>query len=360
MADIRGVGKKPMLGTSFLVVTFFLLVINPVLLAASASSGFGRSFEQIVALAKKEGKVLIGSGLADDEVQTVLGAFMQRYPEIKVENTRLRTPEHKMKVFNELIGGRVEFDVLDISSELMDQFKKAGVLSGPFDWRAIFSDSPKDHFSPDGYFAAGAYGLKPIAYNPELVPRERVPKDWADCTDPYWKGRFVVDTSAKYVVTLYPGWGEEKLISWAKRIKQNQPIWKRGMSEAITQLAAGEFHMICGVPYQSVHRVMRRDTRARVAVSWPREVSVTITETMGVLKGAQHPNAGLLLAGWLASPEAQKGYDKLGRGSPYIEGTEAWQLVKKNGSKLIFAGWDLARWENEMMNKIHAAWGLRN
>ena len=103
---------------------------------------------------------------------------------------------------------------------------------------------------------------------------------------------------------------------------------------------------------------MRRDPRARVAVSWPKEVSATITETMGVLKGAQHPNAGLLLAGWLASPEAQKGYDKLGRGSPYIEGTEAWQLVKKHGSKLIFAGWGLARWENEMLNKMHVAWGL--
>jgi hypothetical protein len=204
----------------FLIAVFFLLVTKPVSLAAPApAGGFGRSFDEVVALAKKEGKVLIGSGLAEDEAQTVLGAFTQKYPEIKIENTRLRTPEHKMKVFNELIGGRVEFDVLDISSELMGQFKKADVLSGPFDWRAIFSDSPKNHFSPDGYFAAGAYGLKPIAYNPELVPRERIPKDWADCTDPYWKGRFVVDTSAKYVVTLYPGWGEEKLLSWAKTYK---------------------------------------------------------------------------------------------------------------------------------------------
>ncbi|HWP56467.1 MAG TPA: extracellular solute-binding protein [Candidatus Acidoferrales bacterium] len=342
-----------------LIVGLLLYVLNSVSLAAPAPAAFGRSFDEIVALAKKEGRVLIGSGLAEEEAKTVLGAFMQKYPEIRVENTRLRTPEHKMKVFNELVAGRVEFDVLDISSELMDQFKKAGVVSGPFEWRALFTNAPKDHFSPDGYFAAGAYGLKPIAYNPDLVPPERIPKDWADCTDPYWKGRFVVDTSAKYVVTLYPGWGEEKLLSWARRIKDNQPIWKRGMSEAIVQLAAGEFHMICGVPYQSVHRVLRRDPKARVAVSWPKEVSATITETMGVLKGAKHPNAGLLLAGWLASPEAQQGYDKLGRGSPFLEGTEAWQLVRAHGSRVIFAGWDLARWENEMMNKIHAAWGLR-
>lgn len=326
--------------------------------ASSAPEGFGKTFAEIVALAKKEGKVLIGSGLADDEAWTVLGAFMQRYPEIKVENTRLRTPEHKMKVFNELVAGNVEFDVLDVSTELMEQFIKSGVLSGPFDWRTLFTNAPKNHFSPNGYFAAGAYGLKPIAYNPNLVPRERIPKDWADCLDPYWKGRFVVDTSGKYVATLYPAWGEEKLISWARRLKQNQPVWKRGMSEAITQLAAGEFQMICGVPYQSVHRVLRRDTSARVAVSWPKEVSVTITETMGVLKGGKHPNAGLLLAGWLASAEAQKGYDQLGRGSPFIEGTEAWQLIKKNGSQTVFAGWDMAGWENDILNKLHAAWGL--
>ena len=349
---------RPMLEMCPLTAAVLVCLLHGVSSAAASPPGLGRSLDEVVASARKEGKVLIGSGLADDEAQTVLGAFMQRYPEIKVENTRLRTPEHKMKVLNELIGGKVEFDVLDISSELMDQFKKAGVLSGPFDWRAIFAGTPRNHFSPDGYFAAGAYGLKPIAYNPELVPPERVPRDWADCADPYWKGRFVVDMSAKYLVTLYPGWGEEKLIAWARRVKNNQPIWKRGMSEAITQLAAGEFQMICGAPYQSVHRVVRRDRRARVAVSWPKEVSVTITETMGVLKGADHPNAALLLAGWLASPEAQRGYDKLGRGSPYVEGTEAWQLVKKHGSKLIFAGWDLARWENEMLNKMHAAWGF--
>ena len=231
---------------AFALTILLVFVISTSSWAAPGPGEFGRNLDEVVALARKEGKVLIGGGLADDESKMVLAPFMQKYPEIKVENTRLRTPEHKMKVLNELIGGRVEFDVLDISSELMDQFKKAGVLSGPFDWRAIFSSSPKDHFSPDGYFAAGAYGLKPIAYNPEVVPRERIPKDWADCTDPYWKGRFVVDTSAKYVVTLYPGWGEEKLITWARRIKENHPIWKRGMSEAITQLAAGEFHMICG------------------------------------------------------------------------------------------------------------------
>jgi hypothetical protein len=84
---------KPMLGKPFLVVTF-LLVINPVLLAAPAPGSFGRNLDDIVALAKKEGKVLIGGGLADDESK-MLAPFMQKYPEIKVENTRLRTPEHK-------------------------------------------------------------------------------------------------------------------------------------------------------------------------------------------------------------------------------------------------------------------------
>lgn len=349
---------KRLPGVGCLIAAAMILLPASPLFAAPAPAGFGRNLDEVIAQAKKEGKVVVGSGLADDEANIVLGVFTQKYPQIKVENIRLRTPEHKMKVFNELLAGTVEFDLLDISSELMDQFKKGNVVAGPFDWRTTFPAAPKDHFSPDGYFAAGAYGLKPIAYNPDLVPRERAPKNWSECADPYWKGRFVVDTSAKYIVTLYPGWGEEKLLQWAKRLRDNQPIWKRGMSEAVTQLTAGEFQMICGVPYQSVHRILRRDPRARVAVSWPKEVSVTITETMGILKGAKHPNAALLLGGWLASPEAQKGYDKLGRGSPFIEGTEASQVIKKNGSKLIFAGWNLASWESKMLGKIHAAWGL--
>ena len=76
--------------------------------------------------------------------------------------------------------------------------------------------------------------------------------------------------------------------------------------------------MFAGTGYSVILRLLRRDPRANVRTAWPRVVGVKVNETLGILKGAKNPNAAFLLTGWLASEEAQRGYDKLGRGSPFV------------------------------------------
>jgi hypothetical protein len=80
--------------------------------------------------------------------------------------------------------------------------------------------------------------------------------------------------------------------------------------------------MLCGAYYQSTHRILKQEPKARLAMSLPAELPVGIGEAPAVMKAAQNPNAAVLLAGWLASSEGQKGYDQIGRGSPFVEGTE--------------------------------------
>jgi hypothetical protein len=84
-------------------------------------------------------------------------------------------------------------------------------------------------------------------------------------------------------------WGEEKTLQYVKRLKENQPIWKRGQTEALTQMAAGEFPMICGSYYQSLHRILRRDPKAKVAASIASPVSVGIGEALAVLRMRKIP-----------------------------------------------------------------------
>jgi hypothetical protein len=75
------------------------------------------------------------------------------------------------------------------------------------------------------------------------------------------------------------------------------------------------------------------------------------------MKAAQNPNAAVLLAGWLASSEGQKGYDQIGRGSPFVEGTEKWRRMQQAGAKPIFGGWG-AEYETAILQKITSIWGL--
>jgi ABC-type Fe3+ transport system substrate-binding protein len=115
--------------------------------------------------------------------------------------------------------------------------------------------------------------------------------------------------------------------------------------------------MICGAYYQSTHRILKLDPNAKLAMSLPPELPVGMGESPAVMKGAQSPNAAVLLAGWLASAEGQKGYDQIGRGSPFVEGTEKWKRMQKAGARPVFGGWD-AEYETAILEKITSAWGF--
>jgi ABC-type Fe3+ transport system substrate-binding protein len=318
----------------------------------------GKTLEEIVRLAEQEGRVRIASALERDEEALVFQSFGQKYPKIKIEATRVTGSDSREKIFTEGLAGVVEYDVADISSEVQGKFIKAGLLAGPFEWRRLFPNIDDKQVSPNGYLVGVGWSTHIIAYNSSLVLPDRVPKRWEDCLDPYWKGKFVVDTRPKTLTGLSVSWGEEKTLDFAARLKSNQPVWKRGQTEALTQLAAGEYSMICGSYYQSLHKLRRRDSKSKLAVSFPAEVPSSVGEALAVLKGGNNPNAAILLAGWLASPEGQKAYDKIGRGSPLVEGSEKWQLMRKAGARVVLRGWEDDASEEALSKKILSVWGL--
>jgi ABC-type Fe3+ transport system substrate-binding protein len=347
-------------GTTVLLVLSFLFVLSfqiDALFAGSAPPGLGTSLEQMEKLATKEGSVNIVASLDGDEVEIVLEGFKKKYPGIKVNYTTTTGVDSGEKLLTEALAGHVENDVAKIVYELQSKFIKAGVLAGPFEWNRLFPGTPKEHISPNGFMVGGSFYPRVLAYNPSLVPPEKIPRKWEDCADPYWRGKLVVDIRPATLLALYPAWGEAKVIEFAKKLKDNQPIWQRGMSKSLALLASGEFPMICGTSYSSLKGLLRKDPEAKVRIAWPDVVPVGLNEALGVFKNAKSPNAGLLLAGWLASAEAQKGYDRVGRGSPFIEGTESSKEFRKAGAKAVFAGWNEGEYAPALTKKITAIWG---
>ena len=239
---------------------------------------------------------------------------------------------------------------------MVKTFVGKGVLER-VEWQKLFPNISKIHVSPDGLFNALGFNLRVIGYNPALVPKERFPKDWSDCLDPYWKGKMAVDTTPRSLVGLYSAWGESKILEYAARLKNNQPIWVSNQTQATTQLATGEFSMLCGAHSNTMLRVLRRGPKANVALAIPRDVPVAMTENMALMKGAQNPNAAVLLVGSLtSSKEGQEAMERLGRGSPYIDGTTTSKLVKGAGAKPVFQAWDRAELGPILTSKILAAW----
>jgi len=336
------------------------LVLTLTLTLTSPASGqrLGKTLEEIVQLANKEGNVRVASSWEPENEAALLKGFYQKYPSIKVTHSRASGIETRARILNEALAGVVDHDLVNVSGELRNQYVKAGIMAGPIEWRKLFPNVKEVHFSPNGYFAVSGFSTYIIAYNPSLVPKEKVPKNWEDCLDPYWKGKLVVLTRPRTFTGLAGGWGEEKTIAFARALKNNQPVWKSSQSGALTQVAIGEYPMICGMAYHSMKSVLMRDPKAKVAFSVPSELPFQIGEAMAIMKGAKYPNAGLLLNGWLVTPEGQKNMHLEGRSSPFVAGTEASELVKKHNAKVVWEGWDALDHEAQMARKIVAAWGF--
>ena len=324
----------------------------------AAAQRIGKNLDEIAQLANKEKTIRVANSWEPQNEPVLLKGFYQKYPGLKVTSTRASGIETRERILNEALAGVFDFDLVNVSGELRPNYIKAGVMAGPIEWRKLFPNVKDLHFSPDGYFVVSGFSKYIIAYNPTLVPKDKVPKKWEDCLDPYWKGKLVVLTRPRTFTGLASGWGEEKTIKYARALKDNQPVWKSSQSGALTQVAIGEYPMICGVAYHSTKDLMVRDPKASIAYSVPADLPIQIGEAMAIMKGAKSPNASLLLAGWLIAPEAQKIMHLEGRDSPFVEGTESDQLIKKHGAKPIWEGWDAIEHEAQMARKITAAWGF--
>ena len=324
----------------------------------AASQQLGKNLDDIVQLANKEKNVGVATSWEPENLTALLNGFTQKYPDIKVTLERVSGISTRERIMNEALAGIVPYDLVNVSGELRNQYIKAGVLHGPIPYQQLFPKINKLYFSPDGYFAATGFSTYIIAYNPTLVPKDRVPKKWDDCLDPYWKGKFVALTRPRTFTALASAWGEEKSLAFARALKNNQPVWKRSQSGAVTQMAVGEYPMICGMAYHSMKTVLMRDPTAKIAYSVPSDLPFQIGEAMGIMKGSKNPNAALALTGWLVTPEGQKNMHLEGRSSPFTPGTEAAELVKKNNAKIVFESWDALMHEAAMARKIIAAWGF--
>jgi iron(III) transport system substrate-binding protein len=325
----------------------------------AAVQGFGGTLEEVVARAKKEGKVRLCSSDPDErDVNRFFASFREKFPSITVEYTRCRGAESRERILNELLGGQVDYDLIHISSELIPKYKNAGLLAGPFDWRGIFGVR-ETYISPDRYMVAAGSSTDVILYNSKLVAKEHIPRDWSDCLNPRWKGNFLVETRANTFSGLYPHWGKEKLIDYARKLAANKPVWNRGNTETMSKVIAGEYPMMCGAYLSSALRSLSRDAKAPLGIAVPKEVPANLFATFGIVKAARYPNAALLLAGYLASDEGQKSYRLVFRESPYDEGSETGKRVREAGAKILFTGWNYPPdQENQVVRWILEAWGF--
>lgn len=323
----------------------------------AAAQNIGKTLEEIIALAKKEPPVRVGSVWQREIINEIGKGFKAQYG-LSFTHDRQTGLDTRERILNEAIAGVLPYDLVNVSGELRSLYIKANIIAA-VDWKRLFPDIAPIHFSADNNFVATGFSQYGLVYNPKLVKPEQIPKSWEDCLLPHWKGKMIVQSRGRAFTALWQHWGRDKSLAYHKRLRANDPVFSAGQTEMVVQVATGEQPMACGIAYHSLLNITRKDPTADVRYVIPQEMPFHISEAFAVMKAAKSPNASVLLAAYSAK-QGQPAYRHIGRTSPFVDDSEADKMAKSVGAKKIWGGWEF-QGDDEVAaaKEIVTQWGFR-
>jgi len=158
---------------------------------------------------------------------------------------------------------------------------------------------------------------------------------------------------------LLPRWGEERLYDYARKIKDNSPVFSRGSTRNLTLLAEGKLFFNCGAYIHPMSRLVKKIPNAPIKMVVPDPLPITAHDPQAIYAGAKNPHASLLWLEFLASKGAQAIVEgnEPGRGSFAVEGSVAHKLAKETNVSIC----DFNCFANEERILEHISvkiWGL--
>jgi iron(III) transport system substrate-binding protein len=355
---------------------FFLLVLGLTFFATGMSHGgpalaqmtVSLSREQVIEQAKKEGKLLLHPFLrpnyGDKEtIPQLFKAFATKYPFIQPTwGTVTQTEPSPRQSLEELVSGKAVVDVIGFSGSFPKEYVQQNVVMR-HDLKAMARDGqlkiPSEMIDETGAIVWPSSNTGIIAYNTDLIPPDKAPKGWESCLDPQWKGKFSVDPKPNMLAWLLPRWGEERLYDYARKIKDNSPVWSRGSTRNLTLLAEGKLAMNCGSYIHPMSRLLKRNPGAPIKMVVPDPLPMTAHDPQAIYAGVKNPHAALLWLEFLASKEAQAIVDgnEPGRGSFAVEGNLVHKLAK--GNNVSICDFNCLAREDKIVERIAVGiWGL--
>ncbi|MBM3548721.1 MAG: extracellular solute-binding protein [Alphaproteobacteria bacterium] len=260
----------------------------------------------LIAAAKKEGKVVYYTAVDVKVAEQIAKAFEEKYPGIKVQVERSGAERVFQRIGQEYSSKIYNVDTVNSSDAAhFVHWKREGWLAPvvPEDVAKHYAPAYKD---PDGMHAAWRITLAPIAYNTKLVTAAEAPKSYADLLDPKWSGKIVkahpgysgTILTQTFQVSRDIGWGYfEKLAG--QRVMQVQSA-----TDPPNKVVSGERPIMSdGTEYNVL---LLKQTGAPIEVVYPAEGTPLVVGPSAVMKNAPNPNAARLFHIWSFTVEAQQ------------------------------------------------------
>lgn len=232
--------------------------------------------------------------------------FLERYPFIKMEYSRGSANERVIRPLMAFSEGRYLVDLVRSMDGSLTEFTKINAAE-KLDYLPTYKSALPGAHDPTAF--AISFRSRPycMAYNPNLIKREQLPKTWADLpnTPILGEGRIgAVMLPHLWLMPLWQKYGE----TWAVKyiddffVKLKPQIRREGINAAIGLVGAGEnFVSLPAYP----ERIKELQDKGG-PVSWycPDMVPLQFSK-MAIFRGSPNIDAARLYANWLLSKEGQ-------------------------------------------------------
>jgi ABC-type Fe3+ transport system substrate-binding protein len=313
---------------------------------------FVSSHDEIIAKAKKEGKLRVLSSYDRDTFQELRKAFIKQYPFIDLSIQRSEGVEAFQRFLLELQAARrSNWDVVEVATELYKEFlpysKKLDIFAMA---KQGVLQIPAEIIDPvNRNIVSLASTIHCVAYNKNLIAPEKVPHSWEDFLKPEFKGRkFMTEVRPQGFTPIAAARGEEWAVNYARKIKDQEPIWVRGTTRGLMAVMTGEQTLYHLPYYHSCIREKRKDVSKSMECKIIEPVPIRIQEMTGILESSPYAHAALLWMEFQISPAGQAIIETVEpKSSPYIPGSEAAKVTR--GKKLWVNNWETfqnsAKWQ---------------
>jgi iron(III) transport system substrate-binding protein len=302
----------------------------------------GEGLEQLVAGAAKEGEItfVAGSetfggrkGFAD-----LAAAFNKKFG-LNAKINFAPGPEMNSmaaRVITEVKTGRASTDFYLGSQSHYALLHQENVLEHVA-WTATFPWITKEMEVLPGESVLVYTSLNGIIYNSNLIPKDKIPKSYADLIDPRlspaWAGKMAIPPYVQWMADLSLLWGQDKVRDFARKLVPLSGGRLRYSEEE--RVVSGEFPIMANIGGALEHMWMWEKKGAPLVAVTGSSPPVTSYFQLGALKKSPHPNAAKLFVAFMMSKEAQLIIEKYdGRTTHLVEGTRLAKYLSANRIKL--------------------------